>query len=76
MTEQKKRFKDWYRSRTLDQIYTDYLNNFLTVAGMADHYGINVDDMKYAIDTAKNNHREQQEWKSKAKRFNNTGSYY
>ena len=74
--QQKEHFRQWYKKRNHKEILNDYANNFLTVEGMADHYGIDVEDMKYAIETARHVIRRQYEWKKKAQKFNETGSYY
>lgn len=39
---------------TLEEIYLDWINNFLSIQCFADHYGISDDDAKQLIETCRN----------------------
>lgn len=70
------KFRKWFKERTLEEIRLDYMNNFLTIEGMADYYGLEPEKVKWAIETAQVENRKLQEWKQKAENFNQTGQYY
>lgn len=41
-----------YRDK-LEQVYIDYLNNFITLSGYASYYGLEEDEAKLLINAAK-----------------------
>jgi hypothetical protein len=42
--------------KTLQEIYLDWFNNFVTLQGFADHYGLSVDDADKLIAICRNVH--------------------
>lgn len=40
-------------NRTIESIYLEYVNDWLTLSGMAEHYEIEVDELTAIINTAK-----------------------
>ena len=42
--------------KTLQEIYLDWLNNFVTLQGFADHYGLSVNDAHKLINICRNVH--------------------
>lgn len=44
-------------TQTAEETYLEYLNDFLTVGGMADHYGINETYLIQLIELGKIQHR-------------------
>ncbi len=52
MHNKKKRIKKIKK----DKVYLEYLNNFLTVRGIADHYGVPVKEMRKIINEGRKQH--------------------
>lgn len=42
--------------KTLQDIYLDWFNNFLTYQGFAEHYGLSVEEAKQLIDMCRKVH--------------------
>lgn len=45
-----------YNLRTFESVYLEYLNDWLTVEKMADHYGCTTERMNYLIDKGREQH--------------------
>lgn len=42
----------------LQTVYLDYLNNFITVAGFAEHYGLTTEQAEQVLDLGRTIHNE------------------
>ena len=57
---------------TFDEIYLIYLNDFLTIGGMAEYYNVPQDLLKYWLDCGKriNNNTTAEDWEETQSKIN------
>lgn len=69
-------YKEVFGNMTCQDIYFDWVNNWLSIDAMASSYGTDVDFLQSAIDSGRKASIEEYNWRKKAESFINSGYYY